>query len=104
LQDLEYNELFGSAPQKGVANMNLWEYVGKKVKITSISGCSYTGLADIYSYDDSNEDGFASLDVDMGDGTLMAFAENEIAHIEIIPGKAVSSLRKDTAQEALVTH
>ena len=64
--------------------MELWMYQDEHVKIKSISGNIYEGIADIYSHADDNANGIASLDVDIGDGMLMAFAENEIAHIEII--------------------
>ena len=64
--------------------MKLWMYQGEQVKIASISGNVYEGFADVYSHADDNADGIASLDVDIGDGTLMAFAETDIASIEII--------------------
>lgn len=64
--------------------MELWMYQDEYVKIKSISGNVYEGFADIYSHADDNANGIASLDVDLGNGMLMAFAENEIESIEII--------------------
>ena len=63
--------------------MALWKYLDEQVKITTTTGNIFTGLADIYHYPEDNENGIASLTVELVDGTLIGFDENEIAHIEI---------------------
>ena len=64
--------------------MKLWMYEGKKIKLTSVAGRIYVGIADIYHEADDNESGVASLSVEISDGTYIDFDESEIASIEII--------------------
>ena len=64
--------------------MNLWMYEGKRVKLTSVSGRIYVGIADIYHEAEDNESEMASLSVEMADGTYIDFDEPEIARVEII--------------------
>ena len=64
--------------------MNLWMYEGKKIKLTSITGRTYVGIADIYHEAEDNESELASLSVEMADGAYIDFDEPEIASIEII--------------------
>ena len=66
--------------------MQLWEYEGKRVRITDVDGEVFIGLADIYHHADDNESGIASISLDP-DGisdAYIGFDENEIASIEIL--------------------
>ena len=65
--------------------MELWNYLGHKIKISTINGSMAIGLADIYIPAEDNEDEIASLILAPNDNDIMReFCENEIASIEII--------------------
>jgi len=60
--------------------MNLWEYSGKQIRITTVSGRVFDGLAQDYTSELDNPDGVACISI----GNI-EFEESEIAHIEVIP-------------------
>ena len=64
--------------------MKLWEYEGKRVRISNIDGRVYTGLVDIYSYADDNESGIASILFVTDECLFIEIEEPEIAKIDII--------------------
>ena len=63
---------------------HLWMYEGKKIKLISVTGRTYVGIADVYHEAEDNESEIASLSVEMADGTYIDFDEPDIARIEII--------------------
>ena len=67
--------------------MKLWEYEGKKVRVTCISGRIFEGYVDYYTSELDDPDGVASLslDSDGADDDLVNFAVDEIMNIETIP-------------------
>ena len=67
--------------------MKLWEYSGKRIKITAINGQVFEGYGDHYTSELDNPDGIPtlSLDPDNEDGMFIEFSESEIAKIETLP-------------------
>lgn len=63
--------------------MNLWEYVGKNIKITCIDNQIITGKCDSYTQALDNEPEIASISIDRGSYGIEIY-ENEIESIEII--------------------
>lgn len=75
--------------QRGACDMKLWEYSGKRIKITSTNGRVFTGIADFYTSALDNPDEVESLSIWQDDtDALIEFAKNRITHIEIIPAIA----------------
>ena len=68
--------------------MQLWKYLGKHVKVTTIYGSTQLGIADIYHYAEDTASGIAALTVALADGTLIDFDELEVATIEIISSES----------------
>ena len=64
--------------------MQLWECLDRQVKITTVDGSVYRGLADIYHHEEDTANGIASLTVALADGNLVDFDEPEIKSIEIV--------------------
>ena len=65
--------------------MKLWEYSGKRTKITAIDGQVFSGLADLYTSELDNPSGVESLCVWVDDSEkLIEFELSEIVNIEII--------------------
>ncbi|RKD22447.1 hypothetical protein SAMN02745883_00700 [Caminicella sporogenes DSM 14501] len=63
--------------------MKLWEYVGKKIKVTCIEGETIQGKCNGYTQELDNEPEIASITIDAGDIDYEIY-ENEIAKIEIV--------------------
>lgn len=59
--------------------MNLWEYNGKKIRLTDINGRVWTGLAYDYTSALDNPDGVQCISI-----RSVEFDEGEIAAIEVI--------------------
>jgi len=59
--------------------MNLYEYTGKRIKITTIRGRVFEGIAQDYTSALDNPDGVNCISI----GNI-EFEESEIANIEII--------------------
>ena len=66
--------------------MKLWEYSGKRVRITAIDGQVFVGFGDHYTsaLDAPNGVATLSLDPDGRDDVYINFEESEIAVIELI--------------------
>ena len=67
--------------------MNLYEFWGKRVKITDTDGKIFIGYAAYYTsaLDDPDGVGYLSLEPDGREDILIDFTENEITNIEINP-------------------
>ena len=67
--------------------MNLWEYIGKRIKITAIDGQVLTGFGDHYTSEYDNPEGVATLSLapDGEKGILVELEEREIISIEVMP-------------------
>ncbi|EOD00463.1 hypothetical protein [Caldisalinibacter kiritimatiensis] len=63
--------------------MKLWEYVGKKIKVTCIQGEIIQGKCDRYTQALDNEPEIASISIDSGEIDYEIY-ENEISKIEIV--------------------
>lgn len=63
--------------------MNLWEYVGKTIKVTCLSGNTFQGKCTDYTQAIDNEPEIASIGVDTESSSYELY-ENEIKNIEII--------------------
>lgn len=63
--------------------MNLWEYVGKTIKVTCLSGKMFQGKCTDYTQAIDNEPEVASIGVD-AKGVSYELYENEIKNIETI--------------------
>jgi len=59
--------------------MKLWHYEGKQIKITTVNGRIFEGVAHDYTSELDNPDEVACISI----GNI-EFEENEIARIEII--------------------
>jgi len=66
--------------------MKLYEYYGKRIKITDVDGQTFIGLGDNYTSELDDPDGVASLTLnpDNRDNVLISFTESEIAYIEVL--------------------
>lgn len=60
-------------------------YFGKKIKVVSYRGVTNIGELYGYNYDfDDNENEFLEFDVEVGNGRIVSYTENEIESIEVI--------------------
>ncbi len=64
--------------------MNLKEFYGKNVVITSINNKVFNGIVDDYFYPEDNDNGKESIVVTTEDGTPREFYEENITKIMII--------------------
>ncbi|MCL1878285.1 MAG: hypothetical protein FWF80_05465 [Defluviitaleaceae bacterium] len=67
--------------------MRLWEFEGKRIKITDVDGQVFIGACDYYTSELDDPNGVASLSLapDGEDDITIGFTADEIAGIEIIP-------------------
>ncbi|KOF56625.1 MULTISPECIES: hypothetical protein [Clostridium] len=63
--------------------MKLWEYTGKRIKVTCIDGKIIEGNCDCYTQALDNEPEIASISIDKGSYGIELY-ENEIKSIEVI--------------------
>ena len=72
---------------KGLINVHLSKYSGKKVILTDVDGDKFEGIADLYTSAFDNPSGVASVVIKQSNnrGVLIEFEEHEIANIELVP-------------------
>ena len=63
--------------------MNLVDFYGENVKITTVNGNVYTGVVEDYIYPEDNENGKESIIVDTTSKDIVEFYENDIFSIEL---------------------
>lgn len=64
--------------------MSLKELCGKRIRIVSPDGASFTGKVSDYFYPEDNENEKESVVLDTEDGTLIEIYEDDIKELEII--------------------
>ncbi|MDR2166775.1 MAG: hypothetical protein LBE35_02855 [Clostridiales bacterium] len=76
--------------------MRLWEYSGKRIRITDIDGQVFVGFGSHYTSGLDNPDGIPtfSLDPDFTNEYYINFEEAEIAAIEVLDRQEVALCRK----------